>query len=126
MGVVLWSIRHEWFPPQGAPARQLFSLWLGYVIGSLALTLIAYRLSAPSSTFDGFAAYPPMAVLASLLFMMLGSSYWGYCYVIGGIFLSSAVLMTYWLAAAPLIFGVIWAASLLILSRHLARLGGNS
>jgi serine/threonine protein kinase len=122
MGVVLWSIRREWFPPQGAPARQLLSLWLGYVTGSLALTVIAYRLSPASSTFNGFAAYPPMAVLASLLFMMLGSSYWGYCYVIGGIFLASAVLMTAWLSAAPLIFGIIWAASLLILSRHLARL----
>ncbi|HEY2762356.1 MAG TPA: serine/threonine-protein kinase [Pirellulales bacterium] len=125
MGGVLWSIRREWFPPQGAPARQLLSLWLGYVIGSLALTVIAYRLSPPNSTFNSFTAYPPMAVLASLLFMMLGSSYWGYCYIFGGIFLASAVLMTYWLAAAPLIFGIIWASSLFILSRHLARLAGD-
>jgi hypothetical protein len=125
MGVVLWSTRREWFPPHGAPTRQLLSLWLGYVAGSLALTVIAYRLSLPSETFYGFAAYPPMAVLASLLFMMLGSSYWGYCYVFGSIFLTSAVLMTYWIAAAPLIFGIIWASSLLILSRHLARLAGD-
>ena len=36
-----------------------------------------------------------------------------------------AVAMTFWLAAAPLIFGITWAASLLILSRHLARFAGE-
>ena len=45
MGVVLWEMRGEWFPPRGAPARQLLSLWLGYVAGSLTLILIAYLLT---------------------------------------------------------------------------------
>jgi hypothetical protein len=66
-----------------------------------------------------------MAVLASLLFMMLGSSYWGYCYLIGAVFLALAILMTFWLPAAPLVFGTAWAASLSILSFRLGRLAAN-
>jgi serine/threonine protein kinase len=126
MAAVLWGWRREWFPPQGAPARQLLSLWLGYVAGSLTLILIAYLLTPAGATFNDFLAYPPTAVLASLLFMMLGSSYWGYCYLIGAIFLGLAILMTFWLSAAPLVFGAAWAASLSILSLRLGRLASNS
>ncbi len=125
MGAVLWTLRNEWFPPQGPAVRQLLSLWVGYVAGTLALTLIAYLLRPPGSAFNDFLAYPPMAVLASLLFMMFGSSYWGYCYLIGAVFLGMAVLMTFWMAIAPLLFGVAWAASLLILSLHLRQLAKN-
>ena len=51
--------------------------------------------SHPAGTsFNDFLAYPPMAVLASLLFMMLGSSYWGYCYISAAVFLVLAILMT--------------------------------
>jgi serine/threonine protein kinase len=126
MGVVLWGMRKEWYPPRGAPARQLLSLWLGYVAGSMTLILIAYLLTPAGTTFDDFLAYPSMAVLASLLFMMLGSSYWGYCYLIGSVFLGLAILMTVWLGAAPLMFGTVWAASLVILSLRLGRLAGDS
>jgi serine/threonine protein kinase len=126
MGAVLWRMRTEWYPPRGAPARQLLSLWLGYVAGSMTLILIAYLLTPAGTTFDDFLAYPSMAVLASLLFMMLGSSYWGYCYLIGSVFLGLAILMTLWLGAAPLMFGTVWAASLVILSLRLGRLAGDS
>jgi hypothetical protein len=63
--------------------------------------------------------------LASLLFMMLGSSYWGYCYLIGSVFLVLAILVTFWLGVAPLVFGAAWAASLTILSVRLGSLAGN-
>jgi serine/threonine protein kinase len=126
MGAVLWGMRSEWYPPRGAPARQLLSLWLGYVAGSMTLILIADLLTPPGTTFNDFVAYPSMAVLASLLFMMLGSSYWGYCYLIGSVFLGLAILMTVWLGVAPLMFGVVWAASLVILSLRLGRLAGDS
>ncbi len=125
MATVLWGLRREWFPPRGAPARQLLSLWLGYVAGSLVLIFITYLLTPDGTAFNDFLAYPPTAVLASLLFMMLGSSYWGYCYLIGSVFLALAILMTFWLSAAPLMFGLVWAASLTILSLRLGRLAGN-
>jgi hypothetical protein len=125
MACVLWGQRREWFPPRGAPARQLLSLWLGYVAGSLTLILVAYFLAPPGTVFNDFVVYPPMAVLASLLFMMLGSSYWGYCYVIASVFLALAMVMTFWLGAAPLMFGAAWAGSLTILSRRLGRLAAK-
>ena len=59
----------------------------------------------PGSRSTACGPIPPMAVLASLAFMVLGSSYWGYCYLIGGLFLALAVAMTFWLPAAPLAFG---------------------
>jgi tRNA A-37 threonylcarbamoyl transferase component Bud32 len=126
MGAVLWWKRREWFPPRGAPARQLLSLWSGYMAGSLTLLVVAYLLTPAGATFDDFVVYPPMAVLGSLAFMTFGSSYWGYCYLIGAVFLALAVMMTLWLDVAPLMFGAAWAASLSILSLRLGRLAGNS
>jgi tRNA A-37 threonylcarbamoyl transferase component Bud32 len=126
MGAVLFAMRGRWFPPRGAPARQLLSLWSGYMIGSTALVVIAYLLTHSGATFNDLVAYPPMAVLASLLFMMLGSSYWGYCYVMGSVFLVLSIVMTFWLPVAPLIFGSAWAASLTILSVRLSHLAGKS
>ncbi|TWU29492.1 serine/threonine-protein kinase [Bythopirellula polymerisocia] len=122
MGAVMWGFHKQWYPPRGAPGRQLLSLWLGYMAGSLALVSIAYILTPADTAFNDFLAYPPMAVLASLLLLMLGSSYWGYCYILGAVFLALAFLMTLWLGIAPLLYGVAWAASLLTLSRRLGRL----
>jgi serine/threonine-protein kinase len=125
MVAVLWSLRSRWYPPRGAPARQLFSLWSGYMAGSLVLLTVTWLLTPTGAEFNDFLAYPAMAVLASLLFMMLGSSYWGYCYLLGAVFLALAILMTFWLGAAPLVFGAAWAASLSILSFRLGRLAAN-
>jgi hypothetical protein len=125
MAVVLWGLRRRWYPVRGAPARQLLSLWLGYMAGSLVLLAITYLLTPSGAAFNDYLAYPPMAVLASLLFLMLGSSYWGYCYLMGLVFLALAILMTFWLAAAPLLFGAAWAASLSTLGVRLGRLAGN-
>ena len=61
-------------------------------------------------------------VLGSLGFVMMGSSYWGYCYVIGACFLALAMLMPLNPPLAPLAFGLAWGASLLALARHLGKL----
>lgn len=122
MLAVFWPRRADWFPPRGAAARQLWSIWLGYLAGSSTLLVVDYLLSTPGEPFFGLRAYPPMAVLASLAYFMLGASYWGYCYLIGGLFLLLAVAMTQWLPAAPLAFGLSWAASLLLVGVRLGRL----
>jgi hypothetical protein len=62
-----------------------------------------------------------MAVLASMAFIVLGSSYWGYCYVIGAAFLAIALSMPAWLTGAPLAYGLAWAASLTTLAVRLRR-----
>jgi eukaryotic-like serine/threonine-protein kinase len=125
MGLVLWLLRRQWYPPRGAPARQLWSLGLGYMAGSTVLVVLTYLLTPAGAAFDDFLVYPPLAVLGSLLFIMLGSSYWGYCYVIGAVFLVLAIGMTFCLGFAPLMFGVAWGASLTMLGIRLDRLAGG-
>jgi hypothetical protein len=125
MLAAFWPRRREWYPPRGAAARQLWSIWLGYLAGSMTLYLVDYFLAPPGRAFYGLGAYPAMAVLASLVFIMLGSNYWGYCYLIGGLFLVLALAMTAWLPAAPVAYGLCWGASLLLLGKRLGRLAGD-
>ncbi len=125
MALVFLALRApNWYPPRGAAVRQLWSIWLGYLAGCGALYAVSALQAAPGDPNAGLAAYPSMAVLASLVFIMFGSSYWGYCYVIGGVFLGLAVLLTFWPMAAPLVFGLCWSASLLLLGIRLKRLAG--
>lgn len=125
MFLAFWPWRKSWFPPRGAAARQLWSIWLGYLIGSLMLFVLDFLLTPQGEVFYGLRAYPAMAVLASLCFFVLGSSYWGYCYVLGAVFFALAFLMTFWLGVAPLFYGAVWAASLSTLSVRLGRLAEN-
>ncbi|RMG03200.1 MAG: serine/threonine protein kinase [Planctomycetota bacterium] len=115
MAVVLLFYRKAWYPPQGGAARQLWALWLAYVVGSVTLQVI--------TPYDLRLLYPQYAVLSGMGFVMMGAGYWGFCYVIGGAFLTLAVLMRLEPAWAPLEFGAAWGASLWVLARHLARLG---
>jgi serine/threonine protein kinase len=125
MVVVFWARRADWYPPRGAAARQLWALWIGYLAGTFVLVVIDFLQHPPGEPYYGLGAYPPMAVLASVAFMMLGASYWGYCYLIGGVFLVLAVGMTWWPLAGPLLFGVCWGTSLALLGTRLARLAGE-
>jgi len=122
MGLVFWLFRADWYPPQGKPSRQLWALWLGYVAGSIALVLVEYALAGPDRPFEHWALYPQLAVLGSLGFIMMGSSYWGYCYGIGAGFLVLAIVMSLNPPLAPLLFGMAWGASLLALAQHLGKL----
>ncbi len=122
LGAVLWHLRHQWYPPRGAPARQLWSLGLGYMAGSVVLLIVTYLLAPVGVAFDDSRVYPPMAVLTGLLFIMLGSSYWGYCYVIGAAFLTLAIVIAIFLDFGPLLFGIAWATSLAALGVRLRRL----
>jgi serine/threonine protein kinase len=125
MVVVFWARRADWYPPRGAAARQLWAIWLGYLGGTVVLVTIDFLQAPPGEPYYGLLAYPSMAVLASLAFIVLGSSYWGYCYLIGGLFLALAIAMTVWPLMAPLAFGVCWGASLALLGRRLAWLAGK-
>jgi serine/threonine protein kinase len=122
MAAVLAGLSRDWYPPRGAPARQLWAVWLGYMAGSFVLVTVTYLMTPSGKEFNELAVYPPMAVLAGLAFIVLGSSYWGYCYAIGAMFLVLALGMPAALMLAPLVFGLAWAASLSTLAAHLSRL----
>jgi hypothetical protein len=119
---VLWHLRRQWYPPRGAPARQLCAIGLGYMTGSLVLLIVTYLLTPVGVNYDEARVYPPTAVLTGFLFIMLGSSYWGYCFVIGAVFLLLAIVITILLDFGPLLFGIAWATSLAALGLRLRRL----
>ncbi len=121
MALVFWLYRADWYPPQGKPARQLWALWLGYVAGSLTLFLVDYGMAPPDRAFEYWIEYPRLAILSSLGFVMMGSSYWGYCYGIGAGFLLLALILPMDPTLAPLLFGLGWGASLIALARHLGK-----
>jgi tRNA A-37 threonylcarbamoyl transferase component Bud32 len=122
MALVLWLYRADWYPPRGKPARQLWALWLGYVAGSLTLFLVEYAMAPRDRAFEYWTLYPRLAILSSLGFVMMGSSYWGYCYGIGAGFLALALILPLNPSLAPLLFGLGWGASLIALARHLGKL----
>jgi hypothetical protein len=93
--------------------------------GSLVLLIVTYLVTPANVTFNDSRVYPPMAVLTGLLFIMLGSSYWGYCYVIGAVFLSLAIEITFFLDFGPLLFGIAWATSLAALGARLRPLASK-
>jgi phosphatidylglycerophosphate synthase len=59
-------------------------------------------------------------------FFTMGSSYWGKCYLFGLAFFVLAALMPLKLewAWAPLALGTLWAVTLVLIARHVRRLGG--
>ncbi len=122
MATVLWLYRADWYPPRGKPARQLWALWLGYVAGSLTLFLVEYSIAPPDRVFEYWMMYHRLAILSSLGFIMMGSSYWGYCYGIGAGFLLLALILPLNPSLAPLLFGLGWGISLIALARHLGKL----
>ena len=81
----------------------------------------------PAEPYDPLTLYPQLAVLSGLGFLVMGSSYWGGCYLIGASLMALALvfLLPGMLAWAPLIFGFTWGASLLALGRRLRMVAGE-
>jgi serine/threonine protein kinase len=118
--------------PASASERQLWSIWIGYLLGFGTIAIISLQ-TADREVFERLLAglhpggqlslYPYSAVLAGLAFFVMGSHYWGGCYIIGLAFLVLAVLMPLDLALAPLEFALLWSTSLFTIGIRLRRLG---
>jgi hypothetical protein len=67
--------------------------------------------------------YPLFAITAGMAFFVLGSSYWGRCYVIALAFFALSGVMLLRLEWATLEYGVSWALVLVAVGRRLSRLG---
>ena len=63
--------------------------------------------------------YPHFAILSGLIYFVIGSNYWGQCYIFGVAFFALAVVMTFHLVLAPLEFGALWAICLVLIGRRL-------
>jgi predicted Ser/Thr protein kinase len=121
----------NWLPTNQAE-RQLWTIWIGYVIASIVVAIVARLLVGHQILDRGEAApshwqelyfYPVTAVLSGLGFFIMGSNYWGRCYAVGVGFFALAILMSLRLEWAPLEFGTAWGTTLVALGLHLRSLG---
>lgn len=67
--------------------------------------------------------YPTFNVLSGLIFLVLGSSYWGMCYVFAVDFWALALLVQLRLELGPVCFGLMWTVALVTIGQRLCRLG---
>ena len=130
VGLFLRHRRGRWLPTSSAE-RHLWSLWLGFACTSLANIAVSRLMwtdflnepvNLPVYFMEVF-SYPFLAATAGFAFFSMGSNYSGRCYVIGVAFWLSAVLMAINMMWAPLVFGLTWMGSMLILGMHLRLLG---
>jgi len=81
--------------------RQIWPIWGGHALTSATILLVSW-LSNPNATAAIHAAYPALAVLTGLAFIVMGHEYWGRHYVHGIMWLAGAVLMALTPDWAPL------------------------
>ena len=122
MAIVFYRFRSPAVLPRSPAERQLWAIWLGYLAATAIIVLSNRQLSYLGKISDDLTCYPLWAALSGLAFFVMGSSYWGRLYVVGGAFFVLALLMPFQLAWAPLEFGIVWAASLVGISLHLRHL----
>ena len=123
-GVVFWRCRPSNLLPSSSAERLMWSVWLGYMASSFVLA-IAFRLGAGWATETELNLYPLLGALTGMAFIVLGSSYWGWCYAFGLAFYVLPLLMALDLRWAPLEFGTLWAVALVVIGKRLRRLGAT-
>jgi predicted Ser/Thr protein kinase len=122
MAFVFVHYRVRNFLPQSASERNLWSIWLGYILAGAVLTELDRQLVGPVEMYRTGALYAHQAVAAGLAFFIMGGAYWGRFFALGAAFLLMAMLMPLWPTLAPLAFGGAWAVALGLIARHLRRL----
>ena len=131
IGLLFLYHRGNRLMPTTAAERGLWSIWIGYFVtyglGILATRtinlrgIIARGPEAPSHMME-LLPYPFISLVAGLAFFVMGSNYWGRCYLFGVAFWTLAVLMPLRLEWAPLEFGLVWTIALTSLGLHLNKL----
>jgi tRNA A-37 threonylcarbamoyl transferase component Bud32 len=118
IGVVFWCYRGRTMAPSTTAERQLWSVWIGYIVASLLIAAVSWRLFSERQIYQ-MVEYPFFAITAGMAFFFLGSSYWGWCYAFGAAFFAASVVMLFDTRWAVLEFGAVWTACLLIFGTRL-------
>jgi serine/threonine protein kinase len=127
VGGFLYHCRGRTVWPTTAAERQLWAIWIGYLIAYAISVLIfselaSHGLSGPAKSWVKLLRYPSSSVLSGMAFFVMGSSYWGRCYAVGAAFFVLAAVMPFHLEWAPLEFGLLWSVTLLAIGLRLRRL----
>lgn len=102
--VVVSRARGGILAPQNPVERTIWSLWIGYI-----LTYVAAEIMVRVGS-SGLTVYPLMSLVSSVILMVLGGQLWGGCYVLSGLFLLAAIVLTAVPQLAAIIFGGLWAS----------------
>jgi serine/threonine protein kinase len=134
IALIFWKNRRRQLLP-GTPAeRELWSIWIGYLLAYVVSHLAIGALMTRDLITEGPEAparwqelifYPFSAIASGLAFFIMGSNYWGRLYAIGLAFFGLAALMPFHMEWAPLEFGTLWGVALLLLGLHLRKLGSR-
>jgi serine/threonine protein kinase len=108
--------------PATTAERQLWSLGGGYMLAGLTTTVSLRVAGLGWEPHADLSMYQPMAGLTALMFFALGSIMWGWCYAFGLAFVAAGFVMAVDLRFAPLVFGMTWAAVLIVIGARLRRL----
>jgi eukaryotic-like serine/threonine-protein kinase len=134
LGALFFANRRNRLLPATSAERELWTIWIGYFLAYVSVLivtriLVSYHVLEPGDSMPAnwqeCLPYPFLALVAGLAFFVMGSNYWGRCYVIGVVFWLLAALMPLHLTLAPLGFGSLWFAALMMLGLRLRRLGQN-
>lgn len=125
VGLTFYRYRSRTLLPTSAAERQLWSIWMGYLM-AYVVTVLVVRELAGAHQWDDLAMYPFSSVLAGIGFFAMGASYWGRCYLIGLAFFGVAALMPVKLDWAPLALGTMWALALGSIAFHVRQAGKDS
>jgi serine/threonine-protein kinase len=121
LALLLW-LRPSGLRPTSAAERLMWTVWIGYILTLYVLGFSHWIMAGGWVASQDFELYPPIAAVTALAFFVLGCSYWGWCYAFGLAFHVLALLMTIELGWAPLEFGALWAAILMVIGLRLRRL----
>ncbi|MEY2724317.1 MAG: Serine/threonine-protein kinase PrkC [Planctomycetota bacterium] len=127
LGLLQCARRHrpEGLRPQSAIEKQLWWLLGGFMASCTSLAFVDQLMSGPNYPHSPLRLYPQFSVLSSFVFVVLGSNYWGACRLMALFFLILAFVSPSFPGFGPAGFGTLWTVSLLIIGRHLQRLGNN-
>jgi serine/threonine-protein kinase len=122
MGLVFARHRLRKLLPASAVERQMWTVWVSFLIGCVLISVIGWEMDKPDRPLDQMTFYPLWAILSGIGLLVMGSSYWGRCYAFGLGFFLLAVLLPLRLDWSPLGFGLLWSATLAAVGLHLLRL----
>jgi hypothetical protein len=126
MGGVFWYYRPRQLLPTSAAERQLWSIWIAYLLASGVGFGASRLLETPERPIDEVALFPTWAILSGMAMFIMGGTYWGRCYLFGLVFFAAALLMPLALHWAPLATGVLWAWALTTLGLRLRRMSDQA
>jgi serine/threonine-protein kinase len=109
----LWYYLARRFRHLKVAERYAMMTAVGHCLGHLGLFLALVPLSAAVPAADTLGLYPPLAALGGLTLFVNGATYWSRFLPIGlGLMVAAPVVMAEWPAAAPLVYGVVYAGVL--------------